>query len=129
MPITMFYAGALAAVFLVLSVRVVQGRRKNKVNLGDGGNEAVLRLMRGHSNFAEYVPLVLVMMALLETHGTSATIMHALGGTLLLARFVHGYTFAFTSSFLPGRIAGTMLTWLALTAAGLLCLWDAVPML
>src|SRR3954466_195242 len=64
MIVTPFYTGLLALIFFVLSMRVVQVR--GKVSLGDGGDPTVLRRMRGQANFAEYVPLILLMMAFLE---------------------------------------------------------------
>ena len=58
MFITEFYAGVLAILFFALSIRVVAVR--GRVSLGDGGDPMVLRRMRGHANFAEYVPLILL---------------------------------------------------------------------
>jgi uncharacterized membrane protein YecN with MAPEG domain len=62
-------------------------------------------------------------MALLEYQGTPAWALHSLGGGLLLGRLSHGVTFAFTDSFMPGRVAGVILTLLVLLAAGALCVW------
>ena len=57
MVVTPLYAGLLAIWFLVLSARVVQGRAgPGSPSLGDGGNPAMLRRIRGHANLAEYVP-------------------------------------------------------------------------
>ncbi|NIO40735.1 MAG: hypothetical protein GTO41_11485, partial [Burkholderiales bacterium] len=52
---TALYAGSLALWFLVLSYRVVD-RRRAGIYLGDGGDPGMLRVVRGHANFAEYVP-------------------------------------------------------------------------
>jgi len=64
--ITSTYAAILAIVFVVLSVRVVMQRCAVQVSLGDGGNLSLLRRQRAHANFAEYVPLALILMALTE---------------------------------------------------------------
>ena len=48
MIVTPIYAGILAIVLFVLSVRVMQVR--GRVSLGDGGDPVVLRRMRGHAN-------------------------------------------------------------------------------
>lgn len=124
MPITMLYAGALALVLLVLSIRVIQARGATKVFMGDGGNELMIRRMRGQANFVEYVPMILVLLALLEYRGAAPWLLHALGATLLVARLLHGYAFAFAAHFPPGRFAGALGTQLVLAVAGLACLWQ-----
>ena len=124
MPVTMLYAGLLGLWFVALSVKVIQGRGRYKVNLGDGGNASMQRLIRGQANFNEYVPLALLLMALLESAGTSALVMHALGASLLVARILHGVALSFTEHFFFGRFVGTLLTYLMLVAAAGLCLWQ-----
>lgn len=129
MPITMLYAGALALVLLMLSIRVIQARGATKVFMGDGGNELMIRRMRGQANFVEYVPMILVLLALLEYRGTAAWLLHALGATLLVARLLHAYAFAFATHFPPGRFLGALGTQLVLVVAGLACLWRGVTAL
>lgn len=123
MVITPLYAGLLAILFLILSVRVVQGRRgKGRPSLGDGGDAGMLRRIRGHANFAEYVPLILFMMAVLELGGLRGSVLHALGATLVLARVLHAYALSFTAFNTFGRFWGALLTFVVLMFAGLLCL-------
>lgn len=126
MPITMLYAGALALVLLVLSIRVIQARGATKVFMGDGGNELMIRRMRGQANFVEYVPMVLILMGLLEMRGNAPWFLHALGASLLVARLAHGYAFAFAAHFPPGRFVGALLTQAALVAGGLACLYQGL---
>jgi uncharacterized protein len=127
MVVTPLYAGVLALWFLVLSFKVVQGRAK--ISLGDGGDPAMLRLIRGHGNFAEYVPLILIMIGMLELGGCPAWLLHTLGLTLLTARFLHGYSLSFTQQWKFGRYWGTVLTFLLLLVGGLLCLWQGISAL
>ena len=123
LSITLLYGGALALWFMVLSVRVIQGRfGPGKPSLGDGGDPMMLRRIRAHANFAEYVPLILLLMGFLEVSGTAPWIIHVLGACLLVGRLLHGYAFAFTSEFVFGRSAGVMLTFVALIASGILAL-------
>lgn len=119
MPITSLYAGVLAILFLALSARVVAVR--GRVSLGDGGDPVVLRRMRGHANFAEYVPLILLMMALLEFQHVAAWQLHALGATLVVARLLHGIALSFTEKWRFGRFFGTVLTFTLLGTCGVLC--------
>jgi len=86
----------------------------------------MLRVMRGHANFAEYVPFILVLMLVLELGHTSIYILHALGITLLIARLLHGYALSFTQKFFLGRFLGAALTFGVLLVAGLLCVWQGV---
>lgn len=125
LTITALYAGLLALWFLALSWRVVQGRGHG-ASLGDGGDPLLLRRIRGHGNFAEYVPLILLMMALLELGGLPAWALHAIGATLLLARLLHGYALSFSQQFKFGRFHGTLLTFILLLVVGLLCLWQGL---
>ena len=126
MGITLFYAGLLTLWFLVLSIRVIRQRTQAKINLGDGGNETMLRRIRAHANFAEYVPLALVMMAMLETGGLQKWAVHAMGATLLVGRLLHGIAFSFTQKWFIGRFVGTLATFIVLGTAGVLCAWKGL---
>ncbi len=87
--ITAAHAALLALMYLGLSIWVIAGRATYTVNHGDGGNPAMLRRMRAHANFAEYVPFTLLLLALLEAHGFPQTPIRALLGTLIVARLMH----------------------------------------
>jgi uncharacterized protein len=126
MMVTPLYAGLLVLWFLVLSIRVIRRRGSGGIALGDGSDPGMLRVIRGHANFAEYVPLALLLMAILELSRFSIYVLHALGLTLLVARLLHGYALSFTQQFRFGRIAGTALTFIVLFVAALLCLYQAI---
>jgi uncharacterized membrane protein YecN with MAPEG domain len=123
--VTPLYAGLLALWFLLLSLRVVLHRRRAKVSLGDGGDTLLARAIRGHANFAEYVPLALLMMAMLELVRTSIYVLHVLGILLLVGRLLHGYAFSFTAHFRFGRTAGTALTIAVIVTEAVLCIYQA----
>src|SRR5688572_1139489 len=125
MIVTPLYAGLLALWFVVLSVRVMQLRRRMRVALGDGGDAALQRAIRGQANFAEYVPLALLLLALLELSRFSIYVLHGLGMVLLVARLVHGWAFAFTDGSRFGRPMGAALTFIVLIVEAILCLYQA----
>jgi uncharacterized protein len=128
MTITPLYAGLLAILFLALSIRVIQ--KRTNVSLGDGGDPELLRRIRGHGNFAEYVPLMLLMMALLEYGGALPSwLLHALGITLVVARVLHGIALSFTTKWKFGRFYGTLLSFIVLLVLALLCVWRGVAAL
>ena len=124
--VTPLYAGLLALWFLLLSVRVIRTRGTEKIYLGDGGNTRVTRIIRAQANFAEYVPLALIMMAMLELTHHSIYLLHILGILLLVARLLHGYAFSFTQHFAFGRIAGAGLTFFVIGLEAILCIHQAV---
>lgn len=124
MTITPLYAGLLAIWFLILSARVVGGRRSGKVNLGDGGDPKMQGLIRAHANFSEYVPMILVLMLCLELGGsTPVWLLHLIGIALLIARVLHGLALSFLSNFFVGRFWGALITFVLLLVTGLLCVW------
>ncbi len=126
MMVTPLYAGLLVLLYLILSIRVIRRRGSGKIPLGDGGNADMLRVIRGHANFAEYVPLALLLMAILELSHFSIYLLHALGLTLLVARLIHGYALSFTQHFMFGRVAGAALTFLVLFVEAVLCVYQAI---
>jgi uncharacterized membrane protein YecN with MAPEG domain len=89
MPIVSLYASLLALLFVGLSVRTLLMRRRLGIALGDAGNEAMLRAMRVHSNFAEYVPLSLILIYLVEQAGARPLFVHALCLSVLVGRVSH----------------------------------------
>ena len=58
LSITLTVAGAAALLNIWLMIRVGQVRTSEKVSVGDGGNEKVIRRMRAHSNYIETAPFV-----------------------------------------------------------------------
>ena len=125
MTITLLYAGLLSLWLLVLSARVIAIRSQG-ISLGDGGNPVLLRRIRAHGNFAEYVPMILVMMGFLEINHLSALWIHVFGTTLVIGRLLHGYALSFSESFKIGRVGGTVLTLTLLAVCGLLCVYQAL---
>lgn len=125
MVTTPLYAGILAIWFLALSIRVVQ-QRGHGVSLGHGDDPVLLRRIRGHGNFAEYVPLILAMMAMLELGGQPSWSLHAIGTTLVVARILHGVALSYSNRWTFGRFYGTLLTFILLLVVGGLSLWQGL---
>jgi uncharacterized membrane protein YecN with MAPEG domain len=127
MTITMITAGLLGLLLLFLSAYVVAGRVKFKVNLGDGGNEEMQRRMRAQANFVEYVPMALILLALMEI----ATIgphwlLAALAVALVVGRAWHAQGLLSSSGTSPGRFVGTTLTVLVVLVGAVACLGHGV---
>ena len=122
MPITALYAGLLAPLFVLLALRVILQRTKQRVAVGDGQNLKLLRLIRVHGNFAEYVPLALVLMALAESLGAWAWLLHVLGIALVAGRSLHAYGVSQVKEVLRYRQMGMALTFGVLISGALACL-------
>ena len=110
MKILPLYAGLLAILFFILSARTGNLRRTLKIAVGDAGNIVLLRAMRVHANFAEYVPICLVLVLMVEGQGAAAWVVHALGTCLLVGRIVHAYGVSQVRENLLFRVVGMVLT-------------------
>jgi uncharacterized membrane protein YecN with MAPEG domain len=119
LPIVSLYAGINGLIALALAVRVVRQRSKTGTSLGSGGHAALEQAIRVHGNFIEYVPLVLILLALLELDGTPALRLHVLGAALTLGRILHAWGLSSKPGLSFGRSAGIALTWATLLAAAI----------
>lgn len=129
--ITSITAAVLGLIFIVLTARVGKARGQAGASLGDGsgglikrGEEHTAPLLvasRSHANFAEYVPLCLILMALLERGSSPAWFVGALGAVLVVARILHpiGMGRASPNLFRASGATGTILV-LAVASIGLL---------
>ncbi|MFM4862892.1 MULTISPECIES: MAPEG family protein [Aeromonas] len=122
MHITLIYGGLLGLLFLLLSFWVVKRRAQFKVMIGEGEAPEMLSAIRAHGNFAEYVPLTLLLMALCELAGVGALWLH-LGGLLLLAgRILHAIGIQIPRAPNKPRLFGTLFFWLSLGLFAVLAL-------
>lgn len=113
------YAGILGLMAIWLGAHVGKVRGQTKVSIGDGGNPRLVRAMRGHANFAEYVPLSLVLLILMALLGTPVWVLHSLGVAQVIGRLLHGMHFCADDA--PGwqRAAGISLSLLVLLISAL----------
>lgn len=119
LPISLTIAAGAALLNLWLSMRVGRVRTKEKVFVGDGGNELVTRRMRAHSNFVENTAFVLILLALVELGMGSSMWLWGAGALYLVGRILHALGM---DGMMWGRMAGTaitMLTQLGLAIAAL----------
>lgn len=123
MMITLVTAGFCGLLYFVLTFRVVQSRQAHKVMIGDGGHDPLLARIRAHANFAEYVPLLLVLMGAIEVRiGSGDQTLAATGIVLFLVRISHAIGMARPAPN-PFRIAGAAGTWIVLVG---LSIWAIV---
>ncbi len=120
LPNTLLAVGLAALINVWLSVRCGQARTKEKVSVGDGGNDAVIRRMRAHANFVENTPFVLALIAAIELSvgGNSPTWLFWVMSVYMMGRVAHGLGMD-GGTFGKGRMVGTIITMLTLIGLGL----------
>ncbi len=126
MKVLPLYAALLTLLFVALSVRTLRLRRSLRIGLGDAGNDRMLRAMRVHSNFAEYVPLCLLMLYLVEGQGARALFVHALAICLLIGRLSHAYGVSQERENYAFRVAGMAMTFTALLSSSAYLLFSSL---
>ncbi len=128
-PVTLGTAGILGLLYIYLSARVTMARAKTSVSVGDGSQGAVLLgneadasplqiACRSHANFAEYVPLALILLGGIEAAGASHGFCLLLALLLIAGRIAHPVGMARKAPN-PFRAGGAILTWVVITLASL----------
>ncbi len=114
LSVSLLYAGLLTVLYIVLSAAVIRVRLRDKVGIGTGGSHALEVAVRSHGNFAEYVPLALILLITMDMVGASAMLLHGLGAALFIARI--SYSLAIMKSAGPslGRQIGVLGTFAVL---------------
>lgn len=125
-PITAFYAGLLGLVYIVVGIPIGVLRARTGISLYDGGNKALAVAIRRHANFFEYVPLALLLIALLELNGASAGLLHGLGLALLIARILHPLGLDYDVMRKPLRGLGAVATQIVILVASIALVWKAL---
>jgi hypothetical protein len=112
--ITPIYAALCGFLVIILALRVVLQRRKNKVGLGDGDTKELKKAIRVHGNAVEYLPLALILLMLFEVNTGQTIWVHIYGGVLVVARIAHAMGLTRTGGVSSGRFLGTLFTWLVI---------------
>lgn len=124
--ITSLYAGLLAILYILLSVYVISGRFRYRISIGDGGNADLSHRIRVHSNFAEYVPIALILLFLVDFSNEPAVMVHMLGVMLVAGRLLHAGGLREKALIPYGRQAGMLLTFLMILTAASMILWKYI---
>ncbi len=111
LPITLTIAAAAALINIWLGVRIGAVRTKEKIFIGDGGHEPLVRRMRAQANFLENTPFVLILLGAVEMASGYQVWLSILGVVYIIGRIAH----VFGMDGLAGaRIFGTLTTMLTL---------------
>ena len=122
---TLLYAALFAIFALGLSFRVGGSRGKAGVSVlyGDPVNMDLAEKVRGHQNFLEYVPMILILMGAIELSGGSTTWLHAFGIILIVSRAAHAVGLRHDNMTHPGRLIGMVGTVGVTVVAAAYALW------
>lgn len=108
------WSGVLILILLALSGLVVRRRQRHQISLGDAGNPEMAVAARAFGNASEYIPAGLAALVLLALIGAPASLIHAIGVTLVVGRLVHALGLVFQRGPSLGRVLGMLMTWIAL---------------
>ncbi len=124
LPITLLAVGLAAIVNIWLAIRCGQVRVREKVDVGDGGNDAMVRRMRAHSNYVENTPFFLLLVAVIELAKGSGnpTWLYYVVVAFFVARIAHAFGM---DGWKPGRPIGMSVTLLAQLGLGVFALYTA----
>ena len=126
MSVIPIYAPLFAFMFVGLSVRTLVLRRRLGIPVGHGDHLLMHKAMRAHANFAEYVPLALLLIALMDAHIAGDFWVHVACLSLALGRLLHAYGISQVDEDMRLRVAGMALTFTALLIAAKQLLLSAV---
>jgi uncharacterized protein len=117
---TAFYAGLLTLFYVALSIRIIMLRRELRIGIGHGESNRLHRVIRVHANFAEFVPLALLLLMFLELNGTESWVLNVLGTMLLVGRLLHSMGLSKSAGTSVGRLWGGLLTYSMMIIASVL---------
>ncbi|WP_395354947.1 MAPEG family protein [Vibrio sp. D3] len=110
--ITALYASILAILIIWLAVQVIKQRRLNQIAYADGGVEALQIARSAQSNATEYIPITLILMALLEFNSAYPIWIHLTGIIFVIGRIIHAR--GILKEDLKRRVRGMQVTFLVI---------------
>jgi uncharacterized protein len=123
--LTLLFAGCCALLQVALTGWVVVRRVQTGIAFQDGGDHQLMRRIRAHGNFAETVPMALLLMGLLELSGLASAWLITFGVALLLGRTMHAFSLLSGTAHWS-RLAGMVLTLAVISIEGICALWMVV---
>ena len=89
LPVTAFVAAVCALLLLVTAIDTVRQRLRLKAAFGDHGDPKLISASRAHGNLAEYAPITIILLGLLETVRADHMALMILGAIFLIGRVAH----------------------------------------
>ncbi|PCH96357.1 MAG: glutathione S-transferase [Rhodobacteraceae bacterium] len=112
LPVTATTAFILGALLLLLTLKVVVGRRTKHIVLGDNDDRIFTKHIRGHGNAAEQIPMALILLGFVE-YLQAPSYALIIATVLIVGRFMHAAYFSFHGTHWRFRYYGMLLTIIA----------------
>lgn len=128
MIVTPMFAALFGVFYVLLAGNVIRFRISEKVAYGDADNRELMKAIRTHANFAEYVPLTLLLLWFVESMTFSTTFVFWLGVIFLLGRVLHVLGMSYPKSLMICRQIGMVLTLSVILAASVQLLRHYLPL-
>ncbi len=125
-PITALYAALLMVIMAFLGFKIGSLRGSTGISILHGDNMEVAVAMRRHGNFAENIPMALVLLAIVEANGGGAIFLHVIGVILVLSRIAHPIGLQHDTIAHPLRAIGAGGTILSMIVLAGMALWQAI---
>ncbi|NCV38635.1 MAG: glutathione S-transferase [Betaproteobacteria bacterium] len=109
-PVTALFSAILFFLYYYLAKNVIQIRRNNKIAIGFAKNKELEQAIAAHSNFNQYVPLGLIMMACMELNKIHFSIIFLVGISFTFGRIIHAKSFLKKTMDLKQRVQGMKFT-------------------
>ena len=103
---TLCFAAAAVLVNFWLGMRIGKLRHSEKVSVGDGGKESLVRRMRAQANFIEQTPLTVILVGLVEMAGKGGNWLATACALFIIGRIAHAY--GMDDNFKAGRPIGML---------------------
>ncbi len=128
-PVSAVIASAIAVLLLFLSYRVTTFRLKYKQGLGINEDRDFEVAVRSQANLVEYAPVALIVLAIAEINGVSATLIYWAGMTFVVARLLHAWgMYRGRGDTHVARLLGVVLTWLSMLVMAVLAVLNVVQL-
>jgi uncharacterized protein len=109
-PVTALFSAILFFLYYYLAKNVIKIRRNNKIAIGFAKNKELEQAIAAHSNFNQYVPLGLIMMACMELNKIHFSIVFLVGISFTFGRIIHAKSFLKKTMDLKQRVQGMKFT-------------------
>lgn len=127
MPITPLFAAIFGLFYVLLSLAVIKIRFGEKISRGHGDNPQLEKSIRIHGNFAEYVPITLLLLWFLETISLNSHLILVLGAVLLVSRIGHVLGMKNPKKYMILRQLGMVGTFSVILVASISLIWWYIP--